>query len=148
VLERSTGLRNYAELGVALSASPSGRLILRESLFLRIRLLHDGAVFIRAGRVAGGAAASCPFPVAPRLGLGADGHAQPGGPRSERETDAVVLVVSEESGRIPSPWRVASSEPPSITTASPPLGRALLAGSRAASLRAVVVGARARLVRK
>src|SRR5438034_1935835 len=50
VLERATGLRNYVELGVPLDAVVSADLL--ESLFLPYSPLHDGAVFIRGGRVA------------------------------------------------------------------------------------------------
>src|SRR5438046_10746280 len=49
-LERTTGLRNYLELGVPLDALVSADLL--ESLFLPYSPLHDGAVFIRGGRVA------------------------------------------------------------------------------------------------
>jgi diadenylate cyclase len=61
VLERTTGLRNYAELGVHLDALVSSDLL--ESLFLPYSPLHDGAVFIRGDRVA---AAGCFLPRALR----------------------------------------------------------------------------------
>src|SRR5712692_6729157 len=48
VLERKTGLRNYAELGVPLDAVVSADLLV--SLFLPYSPLHDGAAFIRGDR--------------------------------------------------------------------------------------------------
>ncbi len=96
VLERSTGLRNYAELGVPLDALVSADLLV--SLFLPYSPLHDGAVFIRGNRVA---AAGCFLPLSrnPQLArtMGTRHRAALG---LAEETDAVVLVVSEETGRI------------------------------------------------
>src|SRR6266446_9560576 len=96
VLERSTGLRNYAELGVPLDAMVSADLL--ESLFLPYSPLHDGAVFIRAGRVAA-AGGFLPLSRSAQLGraMGTRHRAALG---LSEETDAVVLVVSEETGRI------------------------------------------------
>jgi diadenylate cyclase len=65
VLERTTGLRNYAELGVHLDALVSSDLL--ESLFLPYSPLHDGAVFIRGDRVA---AAGCFLPLSRNTQLG------------------------------------------------------------------------------
>src|SRR5712691_98280 len=92
VLERSTGLRNYAELGVPLDAMVSADLL--ESLFLPYSPLHDGAVFIRAGRVAA-AGGFLPLSRSAQLGraMGTRHRAALG---LSEETDAVVLVVSEE----------------------------------------------------
>lgn len=96
VLERSTGLRHYAELGVPLDALLSSDLL--ESLFHPYSPLHDGAVFIQGNRVV---AAGCFLPLSrnPELGrkLGTRHRAALG---LSEETDAVVLVVSEETGRI------------------------------------------------
>jgi diadenylate cyclase len=96
VLERSTGLRNYAELGVPLDALVSADLLV--SLFLPYSPLHDGAVFIRDTRVA---AAGCFLPLSRNTQLGrAMGTRHRAAVGLSEETDAVVLVVSEESGRI------------------------------------------------
>ena len=96
VLERSTGLRNYAELGVPLDALVSADLLV--SLFLPYSPLHDGAVFIRDNRVA---AAGCFLPLSRNTQLGrALGTRHRAAVGLSEETDAVVLVVSEESGRI------------------------------------------------
>jgi diadenylate cyclase len=96
VLERSTGLRNYAELGVPLDALVSADLLV--SLFLPYSPLHDGAVFIRGDRIA---AAGCFLPLSRNTQLGrAMGTRHRAALGLSEETDAVVLVVSEESGRI------------------------------------------------
>src|SRR6266478_6670567 len=94
VLERSTGLRNYAELGVPLDAMVSADLL--ESLFLPYSPLHDGAAFVRGDRVA---AAGCFLPLSRNTQLGRNmGTRHRAGLGLAEETDAVVLIVSEESG--------------------------------------------------
>src|SRR2546426_929212 len=96
VLERTTGLRNYVELGVPLDALVSADLL--ESLFLPYSPLHDGAVFIRGGRVA---AAGGFLPLSRNAQLARDmGTRHPAALGLSEETDAGVLVVSEETGRI------------------------------------------------
>jgi diadenylate cyclase len=96
VLERNTGLRNYAELGVPLDGLVSADLLV--SLFLPYSPLHDGAAFIRGDRVA---AAGCFLPLSRNTQLGrAMGTRHRAALGLSEETDAVVLVVSEESGRI------------------------------------------------
>lgn len=96
VLERSTGLRNYAELGVPLDAVVSADLLV--SLFLPYSPLHDGAVFIRGDRIA---AAGCFLPLSRNTQLGRNmGTRHRAALGLAEETDAVVLVVSEETGRI------------------------------------------------
>ncbi len=95
VLEQTTGLRQYAELGVPLDALVSSDLL--ETLFHPYSPLHDGAVLIHGTRVV---AAGCFLPLSrnPELGrkLGSRHRAALG---LSEETDAVVLVVSEETGR-------------------------------------------------
>jgi diadenylate cyclase len=96
VLERNTGLRNYAELGVPLDALVSADLLV--SLFLPYSPLHDGAVFMRGDRIV---AAGCFLPLSRNTQLGrAMGTRHRAALGLAEETDAVVLVVSEESGRI------------------------------------------------
>jgi diadenylate cyclase len=96
VIERSTGLRHYAELGVPLDALVSADLI--SSLFLPYSPLHDGAMLIQGTRVV---AAGCFLPLSRNTqvgrGLGTRHRAALG---VSEETDAVAIVVSEETGRI------------------------------------------------
>ena len=96
VLERSADLRHYAELGVPLDALVSADLLV--SLFLPYSPLHDGAVFVRGNRVAG---AGCFLPLSRNAQLGRGmGTRHRAALGLAEETDAVVLVVSEETGRI------------------------------------------------
>jgi uncharacterized protein (TIGR00159 family) len=96
VFEREMGLRNYIEGGIALDASVSYDLLM--SVFNPEAPLHDGAVIVQRGRVA---AASCflPLTLNPRLSreLGSRHRAAIG---ITEETDAVAVVVSEETGTI------------------------------------------------
>src|SRR5262249_13373504 len=95
-LERTTGLRNYVELGVPLDALVSADLL--ESLFLPYSPLHDGAVFIRGGRVA---AAGGFLPLSRNAQLARNmGTRHRAALGLTEETDAVVVVVSEETGRM------------------------------------------------
>src|SRR3989475_10292023 len=96
VLERTTGLRNYVELGVPLDALVSADLL--ESLFLPYSPLHDGAVFIRGTRIA---AAGCFLPLSRNLQVGrALGTRHRAALGITEETDAIAIVVSEETGRV------------------------------------------------
>jgi diadenylate cyclase len=95
VVERSAGLRQYAELGVAVDGLVSADLLV--SVFLPYSPLHDGAVFVQGSRLV---AAGCFLPLSRNLqiarSLGTRHRAALG---ISEETDAVALAVSEESGR-------------------------------------------------
>ena len=95
-VERSVGLGALLKSGTTLNAELTAGLL--NTIFYPGSALHDMGVIVRGGRLAG---AGCQFPLAesedvdPSLGSrhrAALGLAQ--------ETDAVVLVVSEETGRI------------------------------------------------
>ncbi len=94
--QRSTGLRSYVETGKLLQAEVSHDLLL--SIFYGQNPLHDGAVIINDRRVE---AARCILPVStsmklsPQLGLR---HRAAVG--LTEQTDAFVVVVSEETGNI------------------------------------------------
>ena len=96
VLERDTNLDDQVEGGLALDAAVSKELLV--SLFLPYSPLHDGAVLIQNGRVA---RAGCILPLSERQdlpqGLGTRHRAALG---LGEETDAVVVVVSEETSEI------------------------------------------------
>lgn len=96
VLERETNLKNIVEMGTELDSKVSRELLL--SLFHPTSPLHDGAVIIQDGRVA---AAGCFLPLtmsaAVSKALGTRHRAAIG---LTEETDAVVVVVSEETGTI------------------------------------------------
>ncbi len=96
VIERNLGLRNVTEGGVKLDAELSYDLLI--SIFNPASPLHDGAVVIRRHRIA---AASCflPLTLNPLLSrdLGTRHRAAIG---VTEDTDAVAVVVSEETGLI------------------------------------------------
>ena len=95
-IEREIGLRNYIESGIPLDATLTYDLLL--TIFKPGSPLHDGAVVLQEGRVA---AAACflPLTVNPRLSreLGTRHRAAIG---LTEESDAVAVVVSEETGTI------------------------------------------------
>ncbi|MDE2923292.1 MAG: diadenylate cyclase [Acidobacteriota bacterium] len=112
VIERVDGLRDYAENGIALDAAVSYDLLL--TIFSRGTPLHDGAVIVQRDRIA---AAACFLPLTTSVGVAVEQGARnrPEAKPTEKfelgtrhraaigiteETDAVVVVVSEESGRI------------------------------------------------
>ena len=95
-IERTDGLGALAETGTLVEAEVSAQLL--NTLFYPGSALHDMGVIMRSGRIA---AAGCQFPLAesedvdPSLGSrhrAALGLAQ--------ESDAVIVVVSEETGRV------------------------------------------------
>lgn len=96
VLERETQLSDLIEAGVALDAEVSHELLV--SLFLPYSPLHDGAVVLQDGRIA---QAGCILPLTLRSdlpdGLGTRHRAAVG---ITEETDAVVIVVSEETATL------------------------------------------------
>ena len=96
VIERETGLKNYLESGHSIDAGLSKELLV--SLFLTNSPLHDGAVVISRGRIA---TAGCLMPLTrnPYISkqLGTRHRAAIG---LSEETDAVVVVVSEETRQI------------------------------------------------
>jgi uncharacterized protein (TIGR00159 family) len=96
VLERETGLLDQIEGGTPLDAEVSKDLLV--SLFQPYSPLHDGAVVIQNGRIS---KAGCILPLTQRPdldeGLGTRHRAAIG---ITEETDAVVVVVSEETAAI------------------------------------------------
>jgi diadenylate cyclase len=96
VIERDIGLRTFVESGVALDAVVSRDLLC--SIFERGGALHDGAAIIQGDRVA---AAACFLPLTTNpvmlRRLGTRHRAAIG---VTEETDALAIVVSEETGQI------------------------------------------------
>lgn len=96
VIEQQSGLKEYCESGTLLHADLSEELLLM--IFVRSSPLHDGAAIVRESRIE---AAGCVLPLAeqsannPRLGTR---HRAAVG--LSEQTDAVVLVVSEQTGSI------------------------------------------------
>ncbi|MBI4497015.1 MAG: TIGR00159 family protein [Chloroflexi bacterium] len=95
VLERDTGLQEYSERGVPLDALSSSELLI--SMFAPSSPLHDGAIILRRGRVV---AARCTLPLSENLMERRLGTRHRAGIGISERTDAVAVLVSEETGRI------------------------------------------------
>jgi len=101
VIERDIGLRTFVESGVALDALVSRDLLC--AIFHTGGQLHDGAAIIQGDRIA---AAACFLPLhVPPMGnrkLGTRHRAAIG---ITEESDALAVVISEETGQISVAWR-------------------------------------------
>ncbi len=97
VIERNTGLQEYAETGTGIDAHVSLELL--TALFTPRTPLHDGAAIVRLNRIV---AAGCVLPLSEE----ANASERRRGTRHRaavgitEQTDAVALVVSEETGAI------------------------------------------------
>jgi diadenylate cyclase len=96
-IEREMAVAAYVDTGERIDAEVSATLL--RAIFAKRSPLHDGAVILVGGRVA---AASCQLP----LGQPPESAGHPMGMRHRaalalsEETDAVLLVISEETGRV------------------------------------------------
>ena len=96
VLEGRTGLQDFVDTGTVLDARASVDLVL--SIFYKNTALHDGAVIIREERVA---AAACMLPLSESPSLERDlGTRHRAAVGVTEGTDAIAIVVSEETGTI------------------------------------------------
>jgi diadenylate cyclase len=96
VIEREIGLRTYVESGVALEAKLSYDLL--ATIFRPSAPLHDGAVIVHGDRVA---AAACFLPLSMNPVLSTQlGTRHRAGIGITEETDAIAVIVSEETGSI------------------------------------------------
>ena len=93
--ERGISLRGFETTGVELDAIISSELFF--SIFTEPMPLHDGGVVIRHGRVA---AAHCLFPVSSKGDLSTSGMRHRAAVGLREQTDALVIAVSEETGRV------------------------------------------------
>lgn len=95
VISSTVELKFYAESGDILDAELSKRLLI--SIFNKYSPLHDGAVIIHKGRIK---AARCILPVTEREVPAQFGLRHRAGIGMSEATDALILVVSEETGQI------------------------------------------------
>ncbi|MBV8950175.1 MAG: DNA integrity scanning protein DisA nucleotide-binding domain protein, partial [Actinobacteria bacterium] len=96
VLERRVGLADFIETGIPVDAITTVQLLI--NIFFPNTPLHDGAVIIRGNRVL---AAGCLLPLTERPGLSrALGTRHRSAIGITEETDAVSVVVSEETGTL------------------------------------------------
>ncbi len=95
VLERETGLQDYIDNGIPVDALPSPELL--EGIFFPNSPLHDGAVIVRGNRIV---AAGVTLPLSENTLPGELGTRHRAGLGITERTDAVSVVVSEETGHI------------------------------------------------
>ncbi len=96
VLERETGLQDYADRGVALDALVSRQLLV--TIFFPNSPLHDAAVLMRGDRiVAGSVVLPLTDNISPMSNLGTRHRAGIG---VTEDSDALAIIVSEETGQI------------------------------------------------
>ncbi len=96
VIERDTSLKEFVEMGTLLDAKVSKEILM--SIFHPASPIHDGAVVIRGNRIV---AAGCFLPIALSSEVSkALGTRHRAGIGLTEETDAVAIIVSEETGII------------------------------------------------
>lgn len=96
VFTRDNDLEEYCKTGTEIDAQVSEQLL--RNLFFVNASLHDGAVMIRGGRIC---AAGCVLPLSDSKRLSADlGTRHRAGVGISEVSDAVVVIVSEETGTI------------------------------------------------
>ncbi|MBQ2830152.1 MAG: DNA integrity scanning protein DisA nucleotide-binding domain protein, partial [Oscillospiraceae bacterium] len=96
VFERSISLDDIARSGTVLDASVSSELL--KNIFFVKAPMHDGAVIVRQGRVF---SAGCMLPLSKNVNLSRDlGMRHRAGIGMSENSDAVVVIVSEETGSI------------------------------------------------
>lgn len=96
VITQQNKLFEYVQTGVLIDAAISQPLI--ENIFFKNSPLHDGAMIITNGRIR---AAGCILPVTKKLDLpGRPGLRHRAGLGITEQSDAVAIIVSEESGKI------------------------------------------------
>ncbi len=95
VLERNIILSRYIDIGILLDARISKELL--QSIFHTSSPIHDGAVIVQQGRAT---AAGCFLPLTKEENVDPDkGTRHRAAIGISQETDAVVVIVSEEKGR-------------------------------------------------
>jgi len=95
VFERETGLEEFVETGVPINADVKAELL--RTIFHPNTALHDKAVVIRDGKVV---AAGCLLPVSHNPQYGGMGTRHRAAVGVTEESDALVVIVSEETGII------------------------------------------------
>lgn len=96
VFERKTKLGDIIETGTQINCEPSGQIV--GNIFFNKAPLHDGAMIIRDGMIH---AAGCILPLTKNTSISAElGTRHRAALGVSEESDAVVVVVSEETGQI------------------------------------------------
>ena len=97
VIERGTGLQDYSETGVPVNGKLTAELL--ASIFMARSPLHDGAVIVR-GAVVVAAACLLPLDETPERFTHRYGMRHRAALSISAQSDAVVVVISEESGAL------------------------------------------------
>lgn len=96
VFERKTKLGDIIETGTQINCEPSGQIV--GNIFFNKAPLHDGAMIIRDGMIH---AAGCILPLTKNTSVSAElGTRHRAALGVSEESDAVVVVISEETGQI------------------------------------------------
>lgn len=96
VVAQSDNLSEYENTGIAVDAIVSNQLLI--NIFEHNTPLHDGAVIIKGNRIL---SATCYLPLSDNMGLSKDlGTRHRAGVGISEATDALTLIVSEETGKI------------------------------------------------
>jgi len=96
VLERNQSLNDYVNTGIVLDATVSKELL--ENIFEHNTPLHDGAVVIKGDKIA---AATCYLPLSENVHVSKElGTRHRAALGASENTDALIVVVSEETGTI------------------------------------------------
>lgn len=96
IFERKTKLGDIIETGTQINCEPSGQIV--GNIFFNKAPLHDGAMIIRDGMIH---AAGCILPLTKNTSISAElGTRHRAALGVSEESDAVVVVVSEETGQI------------------------------------------------
>ena len=101
VFERSTKLGEYLQTGTTINADLTAKLL--QAVFFEKAPLHDGAVVVRGGRLF---AAGCYLPLSEKPDISKDlGTRHRAAIGLSEQSDAIVVVVSEETGTISVAYR-------------------------------------------
>lgn len=96
IIEKETGINDFIETGIKIDGLVSAELLI--NIFIPKSPLHDGAVIIRGDRVI---AASCFLPLSENPNLSKElGTRHRAGLGLTEQSDAIVIIVSEETGVI------------------------------------------------
>ena len=96
VIEQEINLQDYINTGIDIDAFVSNQLLI--NIFEHNTPLHDGAVIIRGNRIV---SATCYLPLSDNMDLSKElGTRHRAGARISEATDAFVIIVSEETGKV------------------------------------------------
>ena len=130
-IERSINLQEAVESGIAVDCVATPEML--ETIFFPNNAIHDGGIIIKGDRIA---YAACIFPLTQRQGLNASlGTRHRAAIGLSEETDAFVVVVSEETGAISYAYKGQLTRGVSLEELRSQLTAILISGRRTRSFR-------------